>query len=62
MDIYEISGNEKALEIVKGMGNWVYARLESVAKGDTYQHVEQIHCRRVWGNERSYGKTVPDDQ
>ena len=27
MDIYEISGNEKALEIVKGMGNWVYARL-----------------------------------
>jgi len=27
MDIYEISGNEKALKIVKGMGNWVYARL-----------------------------------
>ncbi len=27
MDIYEISGNEKALEIVKGMGDWVYARL-----------------------------------
>lgn len=27
MDIYEISGNEKALETVKGMGNWVYARL-----------------------------------
>ncbi len=27
MDIYEISGNEKALEIVKGMGDWVFARL-----------------------------------
>jgi uncharacterized protein len=27
MDIYEISGNEKALEIVKGMGDWVYTRL-----------------------------------
>jgi len=30
MDIYELSGNEKALEIVKGMGNWVYARLSQV--------------------------------
>ncbi len=27
MDIYEITGNEKALEIVKGMADWVYARL-----------------------------------
>jgi DUF1680 family protein len=27
MDIYEVSGNEKALEIVKGMGDWVHARL-----------------------------------
>lgn len=27
MDIYDVSGNEKALEIVKGMGDWVYARL-----------------------------------
>jgi len=32
MDIYEISGNEKALEIVKGMGNWVHARLSQVPK------------------------------
>jgi DUF1680 family protein len=32
MDIYEISGNEKALEIVKGMGNWVYARLRLLPK------------------------------
>jgi DUF1680 family protein len=32
MDIYEISGNEKALEIVKGMGNWVYARLSQLPK------------------------------
>jgi len=30
MDIYEISGNEKALVIVKGMGDWVYARLSQV--------------------------------
>ncbi len=27
MDIYEVSGQAKALEIVKGMGDWVYARL-----------------------------------
>ena len=30
MDIYEISGNEKALEIVKGMGDWVFARLSQL--------------------------------
>ena len=30
MDIYDISGNEKALDIVKGMGDWVYARLTQV--------------------------------
>lgn len=30
MDIYEVSGNEKALEIVTGMGDWVYARLSKV--------------------------------
>ncbi|TRZ42934.1 beta-L-arabinofuranosidase domain-containing protein [Robertkochia solimangrovi] len=30
MDIYEVSGNEKALEISKGMGDWVYARLSQV--------------------------------
>ncbi|MBK7131611.1 MAG: glycoside hydrolase family 127 protein [Bacteroidales bacterium] len=27
MDIYEITGNKKALDIVKGMADWVYARL-----------------------------------
>jgi DUF1680 family protein len=32
MDIYEISGNEKALEIVKSMGDWVYARLGQLPK------------------------------
>ena len=32
MDIYEITGNEKALEIVKGMGNWVNARLSKLPK------------------------------
>ena len=30
MDIYDASGNEKALEIVKGMGDWVYTRLSKV--------------------------------
>ncbi|MCG6187138.1 beta-L-arabinofuranosidase domain-containing protein [Maribellus maritimus] len=30
MDIYEVGGNEKALEIVKGMGDWVYTRLSQV--------------------------------
>ena len=30
MDIYEVSGNEKALDIVKGMGDWVHARLSVV--------------------------------
>ena len=30
MDIYEVSGNEKALEIVEGMGDWVYARLSQL--------------------------------
>ncbi len=32
MDIYEISGNKKALEIVKGMGDWVYVRLNNLPK------------------------------
>jgi uncharacterized protein len=30
MDIYEVSGNEKAMVIVKGMGDWVHARLEKL--------------------------------
>jgi len=30
MDVYEASRNEKALDIVKGMGDWVYARLSQV--------------------------------
>jgi len=32
MDVYELSGNAKALEIVKGMGDWVYARLSRLPK------------------------------
>ncbi|MFB3854460.1 MAG: beta-L-arabinofuranosidase domain-containing protein [Vicinamibacterales bacterium] len=27
LDCYEVGGNEKALEIARGMGSWVYARL-----------------------------------
>ena len=30
MDVYEVSGNEKAIEIVKGMGDWVFARLSQL--------------------------------
>jgi DUF1680 family protein len=32
LDSYEVAGNKKALEIAKGMGSWVYARLEAVPK------------------------------
>lgn len=32
MDIYEVSGNEKALQIVTGMSDWVYARLSRLPK------------------------------
>ena len=32
MDIYEVTGNVKALEIVKGMGDWVHARLSQLPK------------------------------
>ena len=27
MDVYDVSGNEKALEITRGMGDWVHARM-----------------------------------
>lgn len=30
MDIYDVNGNEKALEIAKDMGTWVHARLSQV--------------------------------
>lgn len=30
MDVYEVSGNKKALDIAAGMGDWVYARLSKV--------------------------------
>jgi len=30
MDVYEVSGNKKALEIATGMGDWVYARLNKL--------------------------------
>jgi DUF1680 family protein len=30
IDVYEVSGNKKALAIATGMGNWVYARLSKV--------------------------------
>ncbi len=30
MDVYEVTGNKKALEIVTNMGDWVYARLSKL--------------------------------
>ncbi|WP_318311834.1 beta-L-arabinofuranosidase domain-containing protein [Flagellimonas crocea] len=30
LDVYEVSGNKKALQIAKGMGDWVYARLSQL--------------------------------
>jgi len=30
LDVYEVSGNTKALSIAAGMGNWVYARLSKL--------------------------------
>ncbi len=30
LDIYEVSGNEKALEIAKGMGSWIHARMSQL--------------------------------
>ena len=30
LDCYEVGGNEKALDIAKGMGHWVHARLQKV--------------------------------
>lgn len=32
IDIYEVSGNKKALDIAVGMGDWVYARLSQLPK------------------------------
>jgi DUF1680 family protein len=32
MDIYEVSGNKKALTVATGMGDWVYARLSQLPK------------------------------
>lgn len=30
MDVYEVSGNEKALKTAKGMGDWVYVRMKKL--------------------------------
>lgn len=30
LDTYEVAGNQKALEIAKGMGGWVYTRLQAL--------------------------------
>ncbi|MBC9796346.1 beta-L-arabinofuranosidase domain-containing protein [Sinomicrobium weinanense] len=33
MDVYEVSGNKKALDVATGMGDWVYARLSRLPTG-----------------------------
>lgn len=30
MDVYEVTGNKKALQVAEGMGDWVYARLSKL--------------------------------
>ncbi|MFD2919294.1 beta-L-arabinofuranosidase domain-containing protein [Terrimonas rubra] len=32
IDVYEVSGNKKALDVAAGMGDWVYARLNQLPK------------------------------
>lgn len=32
LDVYEVTGNKKALEIARGMGDWVYLRLKNLPK------------------------------
>ncbi|ACU62058.1 protein of unknown function DUF1680 [Chitinophaga pinensis DSM 2588] len=39
MDVYEVSGNQKALTVATGMGDWVYARLS---------HVPQDTLIKMW--------------
>ncbi|WP_432710987.1 beta-L-arabinofuranosidase domain-containing protein [Pedobacter sp.] len=32
IDVYEVTGNKKALQVAEGMGDWVYARLSKLPK------------------------------
>lgn len=70
IDIYEVSGNKKALDIAMGMGDWVYARLSQlpqetlVKMWSTYiagefggMNESMAHLYRITGNE-NYMKTA----
>ena len=62
LDCYEVGGNEKALEIAKGMALWVIAAAQAGADRNANSHVEPLHRRRVRRHERSDGPAVSDDQ
>ncbi|WP_186755030.1 beta-L-arabinofuranosidase domain-containing protein [Echinicola salinicaeni] len=48
MDIYEVSGNEKALDIASGMGTWVYRRLSQLST-DTLIHMWNSYIAGEFG-------------
>ena len=62
MDIYEVSGNEKALEIVKGMGNWVHARMSQLPTDTLINMWNTYIAGEFWWNERSDGKIISPNQ
>lgn len=70
IDVYEVSGNKKALEIATNMGDWVYARLSKLPKAtlikmwNTYiageyggMNESMAHMYRITG-EPNYLKTA----
>jgi DUF1680 family protein len=70
IDIYEVSGNKKALEVATGMGDWVYARLSQVPTAtlikmwNTYiagefggMNESMAHLYRITGDQK-YLKTA----
>jgi DUF1680 family protein len=70
LDVYDVSGNKKALAIATGMGDWVYARLSQVPQGTlikmwgTYiageyggMNESMAHLYRITGDEK-YLKTA----
>ena len=48
MDVYEVTGNEKALAIAKGMGSWVHARLSQLPT-DTLIHMWNTYIAGEFG-------------
>ncbi|KYP13184.1 beta-L-arabinofuranosidase domain-containing protein, partial [Flavihumibacter sp. CACIAM 22H1] len=48
LDIYEVSGNKKALEIATGMADWVYARLSKIP-ADTLTKIWNTYIAGEYG-------------